>query len=86
MSVDRPDLAERVTRCEERQNASDRANQITAQALDTYKAASNEWRQALNDNGRLYVTRAEVIAIVSVMLIGMSAIVAIVGVIIAKTR
>lgn len=81
-----PSLLERITRVEERQNATDRASLITANALDAYKTSNNEWRQALNDQRSLFVTRPEVIAIVSVMLIGMSAIVAIVGVIIAKTR
>lgn len=63
------ELREKVARLEERQLASDNAAKITALALDAYKQSANEWRQALNDQRSLFVTRAEVIAITSITLV-----------------
>lgn len=63
------ELREKVARIEERLLASDNASKITAHALDAYKASANEWRQALNDQRSLFVTRAEVVSIVSLMLV-----------------
>lgn len=63
------ELREKVARVEERLLAADSAAKITAHALDAYKQSANEWRQALNDQRNLFVTRAEVIAIVSLMLV-----------------
>jgi len=80
------ELRERMARVEERQNGADKAANITADALSQYKSTSNEWRQALNDQRSLFVSRGEVIAIVSVMLLAMGTVAAIVGLILRSSQ
>lgn len=72
------DLREKLARVEERLLAADNSAKITAHAFDAYKTAANEWRQALNDQRNLFVTRSEVIAIVSLMLVVVGIIVSVV--------
>jgi hypothetical protein len=50
----------------ERIRASDKAQDLASESLTAYKASSNEWRQALNDQRSLFCTRHEVITIVTV--------------------
>ena len=77
-------LREAVARIEERQKAEARAADITAEALTAYKATSNEWRQALNDQRSQFATRTEVIAIVSLMLLCVGTVVGIASLILTR--
>jgi hypothetical protein len=56
------DLHIQVARLEERLKAADAATRLAADALDAWKASANEWRQALNDQRSMFVTRSEMIA------------------------
>ena len=80
------ELRERMARVEERQNSADRAANIIADSLNEYKISSNEWRQTLNDQRALFVSRGEVIAIVSVILLGMGTIAAVVGLLLRRPQ
>jgi len=63
---DNTDVRILVARLEERLKASDMATKLAADALDAWKASANEWRQALNDQRGMFVSRSEVYAIVVV--------------------
>lgn len=77
-------LREAIARVEERQKADSKAVEITARSLEAYKATSNEWRQALNDQRAQFATRTDVIAIVSVILLCMGTIVGIISLVVIK--
>lgn len=60
------DLQIKIAVLEAREAAADKALKIAADALDAWKASSNEWRQALGDQRSMFVSRAEVIAMIVV--------------------
>lgn len=85
MEQDCRHLAERIARLEEQVKAAADALKIQAHALEMYKVTSNEWRGAISDQRTLFVTRAEVIAIVGLMLTVAGVVVGIVALIFRAT-
>lgn len=67
--IDDTDVRILAARLEERLKASDMATKLAADALESWKENSNEWRQTLQDRDSRFVTRAEVIAM---LLIGLT--------------
>lgn len=63
------DINVRIARLEEKVKAADVATRLAFEALESWKANANEWRQALNDQRSAFVTRPEVIA---VMIVGLT--------------
>jgi hypothetical protein len=58
-----------AARLDERLKASDMATKLAADALDAWKQSANEWRQAMNDQRSMFISRSEMI---SWLLIGLT--------------
>ena len=57
-----------IVRLEERLSAAEKALAVAAEGLATWEKSANNWRGAINDERKMFVTRSDLIGIVGVLL------------------